>query len=76
MELYHENPNTLHVGTMPTANYFIPFEKSADPFSKREKSGRFTLLNGRWDFRYFDSFNDIKEDFLTDTKFLEEIEVP
>ena len=76
MELYHENPHALHIGTMPTQNYFIPFEKSADPFSCREKSGRFTLLNGRWDFRYYNSFGEIKDDFLTDTKFLEEIEVP
>lgn len=61
--IYHENPDVLHVNTLPNHCYFIPFEKGQDPFLNREDSRRFELLNGEWGFRYFDSIIDIEDDF-------------
>ena len=34
----HEDPEKLHIGTLPPHNYFIPFGKDTDPFSRREKA--------------------------------------
>ena len=71
----HEDPHTLHVGTLPDHNYFIPFAPGQDPFSGREKSERFTLLNGKWDFAYFDSVLDLPDDFPSLT-FKKKLPVP
>ncbi len=62
--IYHEDLENLHVGTMDKHCYFIPFAKGEDPFSDREQSGRFELLNGDWKFRYFDSVVDLEDDFI------------
>lgn len=72
---YHENPEKLHVNTEPNRNYFIPFPVETDPFRERESSSRFQLLNGNWSFRYYDSFLDIEDDFLT-AEFTKTIPVP
>lgn len=62
--IYHENPEILHVNTMERHCYFIPFAKEQDPFAKREESHAMELLNGDWNFRYFDSILDLEDDFL------------
>ena len=36
--LYHENPEALHIGTLPSHRYFIPFGKSQNPFDSRSAS--------------------------------------
>jgi beta-galactosidase len=59
-ELFHENPQMLHVGTMATRNYYVPFLTGQDPFSLRQESGRMQLLNGEWDFQYYESFLDME----------------
>ena len=61
--IYHENPETLHMNTLPHRCYFVPFAKTQDPFADRESSERFELLNGGWGFRYFDSIIDLEDDF-------------
>lgn len=73
--LFHENPNELHVNTVPNRNYYIPFSAKADPFDARENSTRFQLFNGSWNFKFYDSFLDLEEDFLN-TNFSETIKVP
>ena len=65
--IYHEDPQALHIGTLPKHCYFIPFAPGEDSFSARENSSRFELLNGEWDFRYYDSIVDMEDDF-TDRK--------
>lgn len=62
--IYHENPEMLHVNTLARHSYFIPFAKGQDPFAKREESESLELLNGDWNFRYFDSILDLEDDFL------------
>ena len=61
--IYHENPDTLHINTLPNRCYFVPFGKEQDPFAHREHSERFELLNGDWGFRYFDSIIDLEDNF-------------
>ena len=61
--IYHEDPQALHIGTLPKHCYFIPFAPGEDSFSARENSSRFELLNGEWDFRYYDSIVDMEDDF-------------
>ena len=55
----HENPEVLHEGTLENHCYFIPFAKNQNPFESREKSERFELLNGKWDFIYNDKKSKI-----------------
>jgi beta-galactosidase len=61
----HEDPKTLQLGTLQDHNYFIPFAPGQDPFADRETSKRFTLLNGRWGFAYYDSVLDLEDDYLS-----------
>ena len=61
--IYHEDPQALHIGTLPKHCYFIPFAPGEDSFSTRENSSRFKLLNGEWDFSYYDSIIDMEDDF-------------
>lgn len=73
--IYHEAPDKLHINTEPNRNYFISFPKDSNPFEERESSDYFHLLNGTWNFRYYDSFLDVEEDFL-DKGFTDTIPVP
>ena len=51
---YHEDPNTLHVGTAPIRSYYMPqAAKNAG-----EEGTRVLDLCGPWAFRYFDSLLD------------------
>ncbi|OOF65854.1 glycoside hydrolase family 2 TIM barrel-domain containing protein [Rodentibacter sp. Ppn85] len=73
---YFQDPQILHVNTTPHHAYFIPFDsvKSAVK-NQRESSAFFTLLNGEWDFAYFDRYVDLPKDFLH-FSFSEKIPVP
>lgn len=73
--IYHENTETLHINTMTRHCYFIPFSKNQNPFEDRTKSEAFELLNGEWDFRYYDSIIDLEDDFIT-IPFDKKIDVP
>lgn len=69
---HFENLNVLHENTMPDRAYYIPSDKRQDDLVEhRERSGRFTLLNGDWDFRYYDSIYDLKEAFYEENSALE-----
>ncbi len=63
--IYHEDPDNLHINTLERHCYFIPFGKNEDPFGGREGSERFELLNGDWDFRYYESIVDMEDDFIS-----------
>lgn len=73
--IYHENPEQLHIGTLEKHCYFIPFGADECPFDSREKSSRFELLNGEWEFGYYDSIIDMEDDFISLT-FDKKIPVP
>ncbi|MBP1545380.1 MAG: glycoside hydrolase family 2 [Oscillospiraceae bacterium] len=63
--IYHENPDKLHIGTLDNHCYFIPFGKGEDPFGDRSASSRFELLNGEWNFKYYNSIIDMDDDFIS-----------
>lgn len=61
---YYEDLHVLHDKTMPDRAYYIPAEKRMDCLvQNREKSGRIQMLNGNWQFRYYESLYDLKEQF-------------
>lgn len=72
---YHEDPQQLHVNTEKNRNYFIPFSLDQDAFVQREASNRFLLLNGQWNFRYYESILNLEESFL-DIQDYDQIPVP
>ena len=73
---YFEDPQTLHVNTTPHHAYFIPFSLAESAVKKtREFSPYFTLLNGEWDFAYFESYTHLPQDFLH-FSFTDKIPVP
>lgn len=56
---YHEDLTVFHVNTMPKRAYYIPYGKEETALAgKREASERLQLLNGEWDFKYYDSYLD------------------
>lgn len=63
--LYHENPEALHIGTLPPHRYFIPFGKAHNPYDSRYNSEFMELLNGDWNFTYYDSIIDMPDDFVS-----------
>ena len=54
---YHENPQTLHIGTLPPRAYFVPCadEETAMSAEPHTASSRVLPLNGMWDFSYYES---------------------
>ena len=63
--IYHENLETLHVGTLPNHAYFIPHGSRQSALTlRRTHSDRFLLLNGEWDFTFYSSVLDLPENFL------------
>lgn len=78
--IYHEDPSVLHVGTLPSHAWFVPFDdkkaqEGENPFAGKETSSRVAMLNGNWNFQYYDSVIDLEDDF-TKRKFTEKIPVP
>lgn len=73
--MYHEDPHSLHIGTVADHGYFIPFSKTQDPFLPREESERLQMLNGEWAFNYYDSIIDLEDNF-TEAEFKNTIPVP
>lgn len=72
---FHEDPESLHIGTLSDHAYFIPFKSGQNPFAKRETSGLVEMLNGEWSFKYYDSIIALDDDFVN-MDFSEKISVP
>lgn len=61
---HYENLDVLHEHTMPNRAYYIPASRPMEGLTtRRERSDRFQLLSGTWQFRYFDSIYDAEEPF-------------
>ena len=74
---FHEDPHQLHVNTLPPRADFVPFSsRRAAMTEPRERSERFTSLNGKWAFHYFDSYEDLPAEFDPANYLTDEIEVP
>ncbi|MFC2758156.1 glycoside hydrolase family 2 TIM barrel-domain containing protein [Propionibacterium acidifaciens] len=61
---HYEDLSVLHENTLPTRAYYVPGSPRSghDPLD-RESSDRFQLLNGDWDFRYYDSVHELTDAF-------------
>lgn len=73
--IFHEDPEALHIGTMPYHCWFVPFAKNENALLTKEHSSRVEMLNGEWGFRYYDSVIDLEDDF-PDAEFSKTIPVP
>ncbi|MCD7752184.1 MAG: DUF4981 domain-containing protein [Lachnospiraceae bacterium] len=58
---YHETFDCCHINTAAPRNYYIPFAPGENAFENRELSSRFQLLDGVWDFRYLESYQELEE---------------
>ena len=54
---YYENPHVLHVNTSANRSYYIPYDK-------KDESSRQILLNGQWQFEYYESPYEVPDDFF------------
>lgn len=77
---YYEDLNMLHDNTMPARAYYIPASVKKHHLSEdRESSDRFQLLNGEWNFKYYESIYDLTDAFYEngyDTSEFDSISVP
>lgn len=77
---YYEDLSMLHDNTLPARSYYIPAsERRNDLVENREHSDRFQLLNGKWDFKYFESIYDVTDTFYEsgyDTSGFDKTSVP
>ena len=73
---YFQDPQVLHLNTTPHHAYFIPHDSIESAVkNSRENSAFFTLLNGEWDFAFYESYHDLSKNFLT-KPFYQTIAVP
>jgi len=73
--------NVLEVNKLPARSYFIPFSsreqaKSFSPIQKRYHSPLVKVLNGTWDFIYYDNPNDLPPSLNTNSLCFDKIDVP
>ena len=66
VEKYFEDPQRLHIGTMPPRAYYVPCASGEEACADdaRAASSRFQLLNGDWDFRYYAQHSRRERAFL------------
>ncbi|MBQ3007685.1 MAG: DUF4981 domain-containing protein [Clostridia bacterium] len=73
---YHKDLGSLHVGCEAPRAYYIPYHsEEAALAGNREKSAFYTSLCGEWNFKFYNSFEDITDDFLKE-KLTDTIAVP
>ena len=73
--------SVFEVNKLKPRSYFIPFSNRAEADSvslleKRYKSPSVKVLNGIWDFAYFDNPNELSESIDTETMKFDKLEVP
>ncbi len=75
---YHQDPKSLHIGTLSPRAYLIPYQsKDAAKADQRADSAYFLSLCGEWDFHYYQTLACVPD--LTqgvDTSDFEKIDVP
>ena len=61
---HYETLSVLHEHTLPPRAYYIPASRRMDDiFLKREQSDRLQLLNGSWQFHYYESIYALHDAF-------------
>lgn len=73
---YHKELEALHIGCEAPRAYYIPYKSAEAALAgERKNSEYYTDLCGKWNFKFYKSFEDIGEDFLS-AAFADEIAVP
>ena len=63
-ERFFEDPQKLHVGTMPPRSYYIPSVKGDRTYDgQKALSPRVQMLNGEWEFAYYADYTLLEENF-------------
>ena len=76
IKAYHKDLGSLHVGCEKPRAYFVPYHsEEAALTGGRDNSERFLKLCGEWNFKFYNSFEDIGADFLN-AEFTDSITVP
>ena len=77
---YHEDLTNLHINTLPPRAYFIPYATLDTALSgDRNRSEYMLILSGEWDFKYYNSFEDLYNIEIDDKSLYEDnvkVEVP
>ena len=77
LQACHEDLHKLHVNTLPSRAYYIPYSHTEDARRDvRAESDRFQSLNGEWHFSYYDSLTDLPDKFLDEDRPMDAIQVP
>ncbi|MEG1996618.1 MAG: beta-galactosidase, partial [Oscillospiraceae bacterium] len=58
---FHENTDTLHVGTENNRSYYMPCKDETEAITAPDYSSRCVLLNGEWDFLFCQNADEIPE---------------
>lgn len=76
IKAYHKELSSLHVGCEQPRAYFIPYHsEEAALTGSRNNSEKLFNLCGEWNFKFYNSFEDIDANFLK-TEFTDSITVP
>lgn len=77
---YHKSLEALHIGTEKPRAYFIPYDNLQDALSgDRNSSYYLTNLCGKWSFKYFETFEELKLEYTEadfDISALAQVQVP
>lgn len=61
---YHENTDITRVNTLPDRAHYLPSDGECLCGKEKLTSPRLLLLNGIWEFRYYERFMDVDASFL------------
>ena len=73
---YHKDLGSLHIGCEKPRAYYIPYHSEEAALSGNRENSEFCLsLCGEWNFKFYNTFEDIEDGFLKE-KFSDTIAVP
>ena len=74
---YHKSLTDIHIGCEEPRAYFVPYHsQDAARGGYRDNSKFFKTLIGCWDFKFFDSVNDVPDIRSEKIEFSEKLDVP
>ncbi|RIP08264.1 beta-galactosidase [Staphylococcus gallinarum] len=73
---YHENFEVQHINKLPRRAFYIPFQQGESSYrlETRYHTANVTLLNGDWQFDYYETFDNCLNHLFKETK--KELPVP
>jgi len=80
-QCFYNDFNIIEVNKLKPRSYFIPFSNidelnKTTLINKRYNSSKVKVLNGNWDFKFYNNPNDLKNGIDTDTISFDKIDVP